>query len=954
MSQANLGSAYLTVVPKFENLAGSVNEALGGVDTTKAGERAADGFSSGFTAKSGILIGAFSAVTTKAMDSISSSVSDATSRLDTLNNYPKVMQTLGYSASDAQSSISKMSEHLQGLPTALNDMASTVQGISAITGDLNVATDAGLALNDMLLASGSGTQVASAAMEQFRQMLAKGEPDMQDWRSLTSAMPGQMEQLAKAMLGPTANANDLYAALGGGGADATITMDQLMAKMVELDSTSSDGFTSFADQAKSATGGIQSSMDNMKTAVTRGVADILDAIGTDTIKQTLGDIGKLFENAMKVVGEGIKTAEPYITSFVGAVEQLAPKLIPAAAAVAGLAVAGKGLSSLSTFVQTGGSMMSIATGLSTSIGGLATKMGEASRMGGALSGASELLGSSMGGPLVAGIALGTAAIALMAKACYDAYERNKTYKESTDGLKTASENAVAPMDSVAGAFQNITTNSFPATKGVKELRDAIDKSSQSGATLAQTINDRTSSTAASIGLLETYKTTIDKYANSTNLTAQQQAELKAAVDGVNESCGTQYTVTDAVNGVIEDENGVIQTNTDAILANIDATEKKLRVEALSEDYKDTYKRQYDDLQTLKAATATQADAQAQLDAAIARGDDDTMGYCMKLNSANEALAEAQGHYDEDTKSLNNYSTAMGEAASGLDQMKLQMSSMAENSTDIQSAFDTMGISTDDFSQKLIDAGVTSEQMSGISQDAFSEMLANCGGNIDTLIGEIKLYNKEPIFDKDGNVAVDQTQLIDAQGNLYTWDGTNLLDKDGNAVVDDVSLIDAQGNAVTWNATDLAFHSATADVDSSSVQTSNDRVWWHNNNPPENQTATTFLNVIQTISRAAGNAAGGFRLNAAGGYRFHGDGAIATRAVPLDVVGEDGAEAIVPLTNKRYSEPFARTLAEQIGGASSNTYNITIDGLTYNDDEAIGTATINLLETLRRKAAMNVG
>ena len=37
---------------------------------------------------------------------------------------------------------------------------------------------------------------------------------MEDWRSLTTAAPGQMDQLAKSMLGPTANANDLYAALG--------------------------------------------------------------------------------------------------------------------------------------------------------------------------------------------------------------------------------------------------------------------------------------------------------------------------------------------------------------------------------------------------------------------------------------------------------------------------------------------------------------------------------------------------------------------------------------------------------------------------------------------------------------------------------------------------------------------------------------------------------------------
>lgn len=46
-------------------------------------------------------------------------------------------------------------------------------------------------------------------------------------------------------------------------------------------------------------------------------------------------------------------------------------------------------------------------------------------------------------------------------------------------------------------------------------------------------------------------------------------------------------------------------------------------------------------------------------------------------------------------------------------------------------------------------------------------------------------------------------------------------------------------------------------------------------------------------------------------RYHAGGAIATRAMPLDIVGEAGAEAIVPLTNKKYVTPFARAVAEQI-------------------------------------------
>lgn len=179
------------------------------------------------------------------MSSISSHVGSAVSRFDTLNNYPKVMQSLGYSAKESEASIGLMSERLSSLPTRLDDMAASVQGISVITGDLDKATRAGLALNDMLVASGSSTQLTSAAMEQFRQMLSKGKPEMQDWKSLVQAMPGQLDQLAKAMLGPTASADDLYAALGGGKNDPTVTMDQLLDKMIELDVDGGGALKSF-------------------------------------------------------------------------------------------------------------------------------------------------------------------------------------------------------------------------------------------------------------------------------------------------------------------------------------------------------------------------------------------------------------------------------------------------------------------------------------------------------------------------------------------------------------------------------------------------------------------------------------------------------------------------------------------------------------------------------------
>ena len=107
-----------------------------------------------------------------------------------------------------------------------------------------------------------------------------------------------------------------------------------------------------------------------------------------------------------------------------------------------------------------------------------------------------------------------------------------------------------------------------------------------------------------------------------------------------------------------------------------------------------------------------------------------------------------------------------------------------------------------------------------------------------------------------------------------------------------------------------------------------------------KTVNIFANVFKN------NAAGGIRL-ATGGIRTHADGGVVNYAkryhahgnivnnpgagVPLDIVGEAGAEAIVPLTNKRYSKPFARTIAEQMGETGvklggGNTYVLNINGI----------------------------
>ncbi|WP_341455932.1 tape measure protein [Eubacterium limosum] len=115
---------------------------------------------------------------------------------------------------------------------------------------------------------GASTEIQSAAMEQLSQSYAKGKMDMEEWRSLQTAMPAQLNQVAQAM-GMSADE------LGEGLRTGTISMDEFMDMIMKLNTEGTGAFASFEEQAKSATGGIGTQLQNMKTAVTRGLPTCL-------------------------------------------------------------------------------------------------------------------------------------------------------------------------------------------------------------------------------------------------------------------------------------------------------------------------------------------------------------------------------------------------------------------------------------------------------------------------------------------------------------------------------------------------------------------------------------------------------------------------------------------------------------------------------------------------------
>lgn len=254
---------------------------------------------------------------------ISSSVGDAVKRLDTLNNYPKVMTSLGYSAEDAQSSIDALSDGIEGLPTTLDSIVGSTQILTASLGDLDKGTETAIALNDMFLAGGQGAEAASRALTQYNQILARGKVEMEDWNTLIEVAPGQMNQLAQSLLGASADQKDLYEALKSG----KVSVEDMNNAIIMLDQQGGAGFASFAQQAQASTGGIGTAFTNIQSAIAKGTANIIGAIdqsaqaaGLPSISEALAGvkqaINDFFAVAANVAGQITSTVAP-VFKFLG-------------------------------------------------------------------------------------------------------------------------------------------------------------------------------------------------------------------------------------------------------------------------------------------------------------------------------------------------------------------------------------------------------------------------------------------------------------------------------------------------------------------------------------------------------------------------------------------------------------------------------------------------------------
>ena len=277
-------------------------------------------------------------VAMRAGAAISNEFAGAISRYDTLNNYPKVLESMGVSAQDANQSMSILKKGVDGLPTSLDEVAKVSQRLIPMSKNAQDASKSALALNDAFLASGASAEDTSRGLEQYIQMLASGKVDMMSWRTLEETMPASLRKVAQSFHIAGGSTQELYKRLQSG----KITMRELNEHFQELDK----GANGFHSTALKTTGGIGTAFRNMGNRMKAGIQvaiagfdDLVKSISGKSIAQNINSLTSHFSSFGKIVAKVFKDLGKAIKPIMPAIKPLLPVLTTFATALIGLTVA---------------------------------------------------------------------------------------------------------------------------------------------------------------------------------------------------------------------------------------------------------------------------------------------------------------------------------------------------------------------------------------------------------------------------------------------------------------------------------------------------------------------------------------------------------------------------------------------------------------------------------------
>lgn len=302
---AEVGSWYVTVMPNMQQF----NRTLASAAKT-SGSNAGGIFNTAF----GVALGSLAS---GAIRTAFGSLESGIARLDTLENFPRVMENIGVATEDvARSAVKDLAQRLEGLPTRLDDATASVQRFALANGDIETSVEMFDALNNALLSGGSGAELQAAALEQVSQAYSRGKPDMREWYSMTMTMGPALRMVASSW---NMSVDEMGEALRNG----KIPMQDFFDTLIELNDEGIDGLASLSDQASVSTESLGTALGLIPTRISNAWAQILDAIGREDLVAIIdGATSGMLDAVSTYIVPAVAEAKQAFDDFMLAVQPL--------------------------------------------------------------------------------------------------------------------------------------------------------------------------------------------------------------------------------------------------------------------------------------------------------------------------------------------------------------------------------------------------------------------------------------------------------------------------------------------------------------------------------------------------------------------------------------------------------------------------------------------------------
>ena len=338
--------------------------------TEASSHRLTSGFMSMVTAMGAV------AVAAKAFDVVKNAIGGAVARYDTLNNSARTFNNMGFGAKEVGSAMNGLKQSILGLPTPLDQAVKGVQMIAASTGDLGQSQKVYSALNDSIIGFGGSTADVNNAVIQLSQAFANGKVDGMTWISMMNSNMGPVLNAIAKKMGITT------AALKDGLSSGKISVQDFQNALIDLDKNGGGGLKSLHNIALDATSGISTSIENAKTAMVRGLTDVLKS--TDkalksndlpTISQMIVSAGNSISSAFSKIAAAMPKVISAIAPVLKALQPMAPVLKAVAAGFIALGVVALLAPRIAPVITVFGALFGVLKKTTGLFGGLGSRIG---------------------------------------------------------------------------------------------------------------------------------------------------------------------------------------------------------------------------------------------------------------------------------------------------------------------------------------------------------------------------------------------------------------------------------------------------------------------------------------------------------------------------------------------------------------------------------------------------